>query len=92
MVKVKMSDNQTKTKTKSSSEESSTQTDQNSDYDWKNQTFNWDEMFNQIDKEISENGSIESACRDVHISELTNHVSSTVGRERFLQTIPCLRG
>ena len=61
MVKVKMSENQTKTKTRSSSEESSTQTDQNSDYDWKNQTFNWDEMFNQIDKEISENGSIESA-------------------------------
>ena len=60
MVKVKMSENQTKTKTRSDSEESFTQTDQNSYSDWKNQTFNWDEMFNQIDNEISENGSIES--------------------------------
>ena len=60
MVKVKMSENQTKTKKRGASEESSTQTDENSDYDWKNQTFNFDEMFNQIDTEITENGSIES--------------------------------
>ena len=60
MVKVKMSENQTKAKTRSGSEESSTQADQNSFKDWKNQTFNSDEMFNQIDNEITENGTIES--------------------------------
>ena len=66
MVKIKMVENPSKVKntrsnvtTSDSTSHSSTQEDFSG---WKsNVSFNWDEMFDSIDAEVSENGNVEAA-------------------------------
>ena len=63
MVKVKMIENPPitkKTRSNGAEEPSTSGTVEATKTDWKNTTFNWDDMFRQIDDEIIENGTIES--------------------------------